>query len=138
MEIDEPLWIRGKPTHYLKCSDGVLFPNRYRPMKSSFDNPLPGDVVQVEQVIQLMLRRKRLTPGRRERTHRLVGHSVSQYRDKIAFWVTQSRQLSAKHASGIEADCVVNPLRLGHWCVSVNHHPLPSIVRPPVLAKRHA
>src|SRR5262249_49961144 len=57
-EVDQPLRIGGKAAHHLESSNRVLFANRDVAVQTCRDEALPQHVVDVEQVIELLLRRK--------------------------------------------------------------------------------
>ena len=51
--------------------------------------------------------------------------------DELPFGITQRGQLSAEHAAGVDADRVVEPLRLRHRRVAIDDHRLSAIVLRP-------
>ena len=120
------------------AADRVLFANRDVAVQARVDDPLADDILDVEQVIQLLLRSQgwRHFLWRQERLGRLVIGSQSGNRHQLTFWVTQRGQFPAEHAAGIDVDRAVQPFRLGNWRMPINHHRLATILSRPVVAHR--
>src|SRR6516164_4436165 len=63
---------------------------------------------------------------------------MCRHRYQLSFRITKRCELSAKYASGIDADRIVEPLGFGNRRVAVNDHRLPAIIGGPVVTNRQA
>ena len=134
-QVDDPPRVHREAAHHLQRSCRVLLADRHRARQPRLDDPLAGDVVDVEQ---------QGWPGlvfaggdlirREERLGRLVVDALGRDGHELPLGPAQCRELAAEHAARVDVDRVVQPLRIGYRGVAVDDDRAPAIVGRPLTA----
>ena len=105
------------------------------PREARLDDPLAGDVVEVEQVARALGAGGSgdQTAGPARSSSRAAGTETSSRSGPA-----QRGQRAAEHAAGVDADRVVDPLRLRHRGVAVDDRRRAAVVARPRAADRQA
>ncbi len=137
-QVDQPPRVDREPAHDLQRGGGVLRAHADAPVIRGVDHAGAEHVGDVEH-LGLAPPDRVVAPGAsgrfvgRERPGRLVVHPRCGHGHGLPLRVAQRGQPAAEHATGVQAECVVQPLQVGHGRVAVQHHrPAAVLLRPRV------
>jgi hypothetical protein len=134
-QVDEPPRIGGEAAHDLERRGGVLLADRHGAGQARLDDPLAGDVVDVEDEGRPAVVGARCRVlGRQERLGGLVVGAARRNRDELALGPAQRREAAAEDAPRVDVDRVVDPLGLGDGGMAVDDGRLAAVVRGPLQA----
>ena len=138
-QVNQPLRICREAAHHLEGSGGVLLSNCDVPVQPGRDEPFASDIVNVEEIIVGLLRaQSRCCGGRQERPNRIGVGLEGGHRHQFLLRPTQGGQPAAEHATGINVDRAVEPLRLRNGRVSVDDARTAAVLGRPVVANGQA
>ncbi len=136
-QIGQPLGRKGEAAHHLQRRRRVLLGHDDPTAQGGVDPAATADIFHVQEIISLGLGGASVCSGR-QGTHGLAPDLVGGRLDQLSFRPAKGGQLAAKDAAGVDAEGVVDPLRLEHGGVAVDHGRFAAIVGGPVGADRQA
>lgn len=116
-QVDQPAGVDGEPTHHLERGGGVLGPDRDLRLQPGVDDALAEHIGGVEE----LGRPVGVGSGQLgdQRSSRFVVGLGCGDRDQLTFGIAERGELAAEHASGVDADGVVD---VGNDAVAVVEH----------------
>ena len=133
-QIVDPLWMHRESAHHLQRGERSVLGQGHGPAPIGLDAPLAQDILDIEHVVVLVLRRETRWFFRRKWPDRFVVATHGRHLDQFLFRVAQRREIAAKDTAGIDAYRVVQPLGFRYGRVAVDDHGIAAVLRGPVVA----
>ncbi len=130
-QMDQPARIDRVTAHHLQRRRPIILAHGDEAVIARLYHLLAEHIGNVE-LMRLALARI----GRLERADRLIIGTHCRHFDQIELGIAERRQLAAEHAAGVDADRPVDPIRVEHRRVAIDHLGAALVIRCPVPAHR--
>jgi len=130
-EVDEPAGIDREATHYFERGDGVFFADGQVVEVAGVDDFVAGDVGEIEEGVEVLLGREAIGVGF-EGLGRFGVGLESGGGNGFVFRVTESGEIAAKDATGVDVDGAIEPARIADRSVAIDDEGLATVVGGPV------
>ena len=132
-QVQQPAGIEGEPAHHLQRGRGVALAEPHPRQVTGLDDPGPGHVADVQHVRFAAGGAGARRRGDREGPRRGMVDAGRGDADQGPFGIIQGRETATEDTAGVQAQGVVQPLRLRHRRVAVEHQgPAAVLLRPGV------